>query len=219
MRNALLALLFVVSLSLASLGQTPVLPGLPSTFSWRHNPLDWTAKDGTLTIKAAEQTNWFISPIDGQTWDTAPMMLFPAAKDFSLSAKVTVDFKGQWDAGVLVAYADEKNWVKFCFEKTVEQKPSIVTVITRTLSDDATHLPIEGNTVYMKIAKSGQVFFLYYSLDGKKWTVVRAFVLGIGDKPLQFGFSAQSPAGKGSTTTFSEIQYKPEAVKNLWAGE
>jgi regulation of enolase protein 1 (concanavalin A-like superfamily) len=55
-------------------------------------------------------------------------------------------------------------------------------------------------------------------MDGKKWTLVRALNLGPEQK-LHFGFSAQSPAGEGSTTTFTEIKYKPEAVKNFWAGE
>lgn len=92
-------------------------------------------------------------------------------------------------------------------------------MVTRGLSDDSTHLPISSDTVYMKIAKSGQVIFLYYSNDGKKWTVIRALNLGPADQKLYFGFSAQSPVGKGSSTVFSEIRYKPEAVKNLWVGE
>jgi uncharacterized protein len=221
MRTTILLAVFSIA-SLPALAQqpaAPVLPGLPSTFHWRNNPADWSAKDGALTIKAGQKTDWFISPIDGQVSATSPIVLFPVARDFSFSAKVTVDFRAQWDAGVLAVYADEKNWVKFCFEKTVEQKPSIVSVVTRGLSDDATAMPIEGNSVYMKIAKSGQAIFLYYSTDAKKWTVVRALSLGPASQPLQIGFSAQSPVGSGSTTTFTDVHYKPTAVANLWAGE
>ncbi len=227
MRLALLLAIVLTAFipALAQQPAAPVLPGLPLTFQWRNNPADWSVKDGALTIRAGEKTDWFISPIDAKISATSPVMLFPAARDFSLSAKVTVDFRAQWDAGVLAVYADEKNWVKFCFEKTVEQKPSIVSVVTRVLSDDSTAVPIEGNSVYLKIAKSGQAIFLYYSTDAanssrpRKWTVVRAFSLGAAGQPLQIGFSAQSPVGSGSTTTFTDIQYKPTAVANFWAGE
>jgi regulation of enolase protein 1 (concanavalin A-like superfamily) len=221
MRRAMLVTSVLIASVVALAQQTagPVLRGLPSTFHWRNNPAVWTAKDGVLTIKAGEKTDWFISPIDGKASANSPIMLFPAATDFSLSSKVTVDFRAQWDAGVLAVYADETHWAKFCFEKTVEQKPAIVSVVTRGLSDDSTAMPIDGNSVYMKIAKSGQAIFLYYSTDGTKWTVVRAFSLGPASQSLQIGFSAQSPVGAGSTTTFTDVQYKPNAVANLWTGE
>jgi regulation of enolase protein 1 (concanavalin A-like superfamily) len=71
--------------------------------------------------------------------------------------------------------------------------------------------------VFLKIAKSGQAIFLYYSRDGQKWNPVRSFSLGqSGD--LQVGFSSQSPSGTGVSATFSEIQYKPQRVANLFAG-
>jgi regulation of enolase protein 1 (concanavalin A-like superfamily) len=58
---------------------------------------------------------------------------------------------------------------------------------------------------------------LYFSIDGKKWNLTRAFTLG-PEQQLQFGFSAQSPLGYGSTAVFSDIHYKPEALKP-WTGE
>jgi regulation of enolase protein 1 (concanavalin A-like superfamily) len=195
-----------------------LLPGLPASYAWRNSPADWSVKDGALTIKAAGHTDWFVSPIDGETRANSAVLLFPAAKEFSVSAKVTVDFHSAWDAGVLAIYADESHWAKFCFELSMDNKPTVLSVVTRGMSDDSSAMTIEGNTVYLKIAHVQQALFLYLSKDGKKWTAVRVFNLG-SDQPLRFGFSAQSPTGSGSTATFSEIQYKPERLANFWTGE
>lgn len=220
MRTTLL-LLATVFFSLTATTQTPtvnpVLPGFPPSSHWRNNPADWNVKNGVLTIESAGKTDWYIAPTDGKVDAKSPILLFPAPKDFWFSAKVTVDFKSQFDAGVLAVYADEKNWVKFAFENSVDKKPSIVSVVTRGISDDCTADAIKGNSVYMKVSKTGPAIFLYFSTDGKAWKLTRALTLET-EQPLEFGLSAQSPTGNGSTAAFSEIHYKPEALQ-FWTGE
>jgi len=195
----------------------PILPGFPATSHWRNHPAAWSLKDGVLTIHAAEKTDWYVAPTNGGDSKNSAILLFPGPKDFWFSAKVTVDFKSQFDAGVLALYANDRNWVKFAFEMSNEGKPSIVSVVTRGLSDDCTGAPIEGNSVYMKVVKAGQAIFLYYSVDGKRWSLTRALNLG-PEQDLQFGFSSQSPTGGGSTATFSEIHYKAERLRD-WSGD
>jgi regulation of enolase protein 1 (concanavalin A-like superfamily) len=220
MRKAL-CVAILAALSLSAIAQSPssdsALPGFPKTFKWRNSPVDWGAKDGVLTIRSAGKTDWYVAAIDANPSATSPLLLFPAPRDFWFSAKVTADFKSQFDAGALVVYADEKNWVKFAFESQNGKTGSIVSVVTRGLSDDNTGTAIEGSSVYLKVSKTGPAFFLYFSMDGKRWNLTRAFNLG-PEQQLQFGFSAQSPMGAGSTATFSEIHYKSEALKP-WTGE
>jgi uncharacterized protein len=215
MRKTLLVVIltFVSILAIAqSSGNVRLLSGFPASSHWRNNPVDWSVKDGVLTIRAGEKTDWYIAPNDGQQVASSPLLLFPAPKDFWFSAKVTADFKSLFDAGALVLYVDEKNWVKFAFESPNGKTGAIISVVTRGLSDDNTGTAIEGNSVYLEISKSGQAIFLFFSTDGKKWNVTRAFNLG-PEQSLQFGFSAQSPRGVGSTVTFSDIRYKPDALK------
>jgi len=216
-----LCVAILTALSVSAMAQTSssdsVLPGFPKTYQWRNTPVDWNVKDGVLTIRSAGKTDWYVAPTDGQQAASSPILLFPAAKDFWFSAKVTVEFKSLFDAGVVAVYADEKNWVKFAFESPNGKTGAIVSVVTRGLSDDNTGTAIENNSVYLKVSKAGQAIFLYFSMDGKKWNLTRAFNLG-SEQQLQFGFSAQSPMGAGSTVTFSEIHYKPEPLKP-WTGE
>lgn len=203
-------------LSLSAVAQSPsnspILPGLPSSFHWRNNPSDWSAKDGVLTIKSAGKTDWYNAPTGDAPVAGSPLLLFPAPKDFWFSAKVTLDFKSRFDAGALVLYADEKNWIKFAFESPNGKTGAIISVVTRGLSDDNTGAMIEGNSVFLEVSKTGQAIFLFYSTDGKNWNTTRALHLG-PEQPLQFGFSAQSPTGAGATARFSDIRFQPEALK------
>lgn len=220
MRNILGFLLMVTSFLPAiaqNTGSVPVLAGFPPNSHWHNSPVDWKEKDGVLTIQSAAKTDWYVAPTGGHEVAATPVLLFPAPKDFWFSAKVSVNFKSLFDAGALIVYVDEQNWVKFAFESQDGKTGAIVSVVTRGLSDDNTGAPIEGDSIYLKVSKTGQAIFLFYSSDGKKWNVTRAFNLG-PDKPTQFGFSSQSPSGTGVAATFSEIHYKAEALKP-WSGE
>jgi hypothetical protein len=196
----------------------PVLPGFPSSFHWRNQPAGWNVKDGTLTIQSAAKTDWYAAPTGDLPVAATPLLLFPATGNFWFGARVTVGFHSTFDAGALVVYADEQNWVKFAFESQDGKTGSIVSVVTRGLSDDNTGARIEGNSVYLEVSRIGQAIFLFYSADLKQWNVTRAFHLA-SEKPLQFGFSSQSPTGAGTTASFSEIRYKPETLKPWTAGE
>jgi regulation of enolase protein 1 (concanavalin A-like superfamily) len=213
----LLAALSVPSFA-QNTGSHSVLPEFPPNAHWRNQPAKWKVNDGALIIQSAAKTNWYAAPTGDQQVAATPLLLFPAPKDFWFSAKVTVGFQSTFDAGALVVYADEQNWVKFAFESQDGKTGTIVSVVTREISDDNTGAPIEGNSVYLKVSKTGQAIFLFYSTDGKNWKVTRAFDLGT-EKPLQFGFSSQSPNGTGATATFSEIRYKAETLKPWSSGE
>lgn len=196
----------------------PVISGVPGPLEWQNVAVNWQIdEEKKLTITGGKQTDWFVSPMDGAKHDNSPRLLFRPAEDFVLSAKVTVHFESQWDGGALVVYAGEGLWAKLCLEKTVEQHPAIVTVVTRTLSDDSNSIAVQGNSVYLKIAKAGQAIFFYASEDGMKWSIIRAFSLG-ATQNLRVGFSSQAPLGEKCTTVFEEIRYSPKRV-DLWSGQ
>jgi regulation of enolase protein 1 (concanavalin A-like superfamily) len=101
---------------------------------------------------------------------------------------------------------------------TIEKRPTIVSVVTRDLSDDNNSIAITGPSVYLKIAKAGQAIFFYASEDGRHWTIIRSFSLGKNTPDLRVGFSSQSPVGGGCTSRFSEIMYASRRV-DLWSGQ
>jgi len=202
-----------------ALAQTPAIPGIPTPARWRGAPASWQVdRDGNLTIAAAKSTDWFVSPMDGHTNSNSPVLLFKADQEFTLRAKVTVDFHTRWDAGCLVTYAGETTWSKFCFEMTQWMEPTVISVVTRGRSDDNNSIPVAGNTVYLEVAKIGDGLVFYASKDGRSWRLTRAFHLA-APGGLELGFSSQSPAGEGCKTVFSEIRYSSKAPADFWKEE
>jgi hypothetical protein len=215
---ALSALMLTAQTQVSGKDAAASLDGVPGPLTWQHAPAQWKIDGGkTLSITGPKETNWFADPFGGAQSDNSPRLLFKPAEDFVLSAKVTTDFRSQWDAGVLAMYVNDTLWAKLCFEMTIEKHPAIVSVVTRGISDDNNSIAIHGNTVYLKIAKFGQAIFFYASEDGEHWSIIRTFTLG-KNQDLRVGFSSQSPVGDGCTTTFSEIQYLAKKV-DPWTGK
>ena len=196
-----------------------VVPVIGEEMHWVNHPVDWTVDglDG-LTVKAGAKTDYFTDPQTNQPRNNAPGAFFAVdAPDVLLSAKLTVDFASDFDAGALFVYDRDDLWGKLCFEYSPRKEPMIVSVINRGTSDDCNGVVIDGNQVYLRVAKLGDVFAFHYSTDGRFWHFVRYFTLG----PLQdlkLGFSAQSPTGEGCTVAFSEIAYSQERLQDRRSG-
>ena len=94
----------------------------------------------------------------------------------------------------------------------------VVSVVNKGMSDDCNSVVIDGNQVYLRVARVGGTFAFHFSTDGRFWHMARYFSLGELDD-LKVGFSSQSPRGEKCTTVFSEIAYRLETLKDLRSGE
>ncbi len=135
-----------------------------------------------------------------------------------LTAKLNVEFGTKWDAGVLMVYVNDSTWAKFALEMSVYKEPTIVTVVTRGISDDCNSSPVRGNSIWYRIARTGQMIGFYSSPDGRTWQMVRAFSFGAAPG-LRVGFGSQSPVGQKAKAAFSDISYSPHAIKDIFKGE
>jgi regulation of enolase protein 1 (concanavalin A-like superfamily) len=209
-------LILLLPLLTAAFAEEPAIKSVPAGLTWQNVPVAWHVEHGsTLTIRSGKKTDWFVDPFDSTIHNTAPMLLFLPADDYVLLAKVKVGFKTKWDAGALMVWADEHHWAKLSFELSPAKQPTMVTVVTRGLSDDCNSIPISGDMVYLQIAKSGPAYVLYSSTDAKAWQVLRVFSLGDTAKP-KVGFESQSPAGDGTEVVFSEIHYSTRKIADIY---
>jgi regulation of enolase protein 1 (concanavalin A-like superfamily) len=195
------------------------LPGLPHPIRWQLVPDGWhVSGDGALTIGAGAGTDLFVDPGGGAPALNAPRALaaVPAA-DYQLSARVTVDFAGTFDAGVLLLYAHDRAWAKLCFERSPQGEHLVVSVVTRGLSDDANAFAVEGPRVWLRVSRLGSAHAFHASADGATWAFVRHFALEPAGG-LSVGFLAQSPAGSGCTAVFDEVRFRPEPLADLRSG-
>jgi regulation of enolase protein 1 (concanavalin A-like superfamily) len=209
--------IFVLVISALLQAQSPAtIPGIPGKLSWQNQPVSWELdKQNVLTISAGAKTDWFVDPFDGTVAKNAPILLFTPDADYVLSAKVTVKFGSKWDAGAFMLWGDEHHWAKLSYELSPDKVPTLVTVVTRGLSDDCNSKELHQDSVYLRIAKSGKTYVLYFSEDGSKWQILRTFSLDT-DMPIRVGFEAQSPDGSGTVATFSSISYDPHRIGNIY---
>lgn len=195
-------------------------PGLPA-LSWLGEPVHAEASSdpGSLTIVAGPQTDWFNDPAGTGSKATAPALVFEPTGDFVLSARVRVEFAGDFDAGVLCLWQDVDNWAKLCFEYSPQHDPMVVSVVTRGVSDDANAVTVEGNEVYLRVLRTGRAFAFHYSTDGRIWHFVRFFRLADAASIPRLGFLAQSPTGDGCQVTFSDLSWGDTPPQDLRSGE
>jgi uncharacterized protein len=97
----------------------------------------------------------------------------------------------------------------------MSEKPTLVTVVTRGLSDDCNSMSLMGDSVYLRIAKSGDTYVFYFSMDGQIWQILRTFSLDT-QLSVRAGFESQSPAGTGAVAKFSAISYDPHRISNVY---
>jgi uncharacterized protein len=206
-----------LALVTATFAEQPALNSVPGKLAWHNQPAASRVDHGIeLTITSGKATDWFVDPFDGKIANTAPMLLFEPGDDYVLSTKVKVSFTSKWDAGALMLWTDDHHWAKLSFELSPEKQPTMVTVVTRGLSDDCNSVQVPGDTVFLQIAKSGSTYVFYFSVDGNKWQVLRTFSLGVA-KTARVGFESQSPAGAGTEVVFSEIRYSAKKITNIYS--
>ena len=198
------------------------VPGLPFPLRTSQPDVWRLEKRGELVGTAPARTDLYVDPSGADlagtgSTATAPTLLgSPPEGDHRLSARVTVDFRTTYDAGVLLVHVDERTWAKLCLELSPAGTPMIVSVVTRGVSDDANAFVVDGPSVRLRVARVGRVHAFHASTDGRTWQLIRLFSLG--DHAPEVGFEAQSPTGDGCTVTFDEIRYDPGRLADLRDG-
>jgi len=141
--------LFIWLASALVLGQAPLsIPNLPGALNWQNKPRSWDIDSKkVLTISSTPKSDWFVDPFDGTVANSAPILFFTPGSDYVLSARVTVKFAAKWDAGALMLMGDDHHWAKLSFEYSPDGKPTLVTVVTRGLSDDCNSMEVSGSSV------------------------------------------------------------------------
>jgi len=153
------------------------LSNIPHPMHWQNQPESWdSSPEGQLTITSTAKADRFIDPQGAGNVSNAPVLLFPTPGPCILSARVTVNHVATYDAGVLMVYESPLAWAKFCLELSPQGLPTIVSVVTKGVSDDCNAFAVNG-PVHMRVSRLEQAYAFHVSEDGKTWSVIRYFTL------------------------------------------
>ncbi len=183
---------------------------LDPRLAWINEPQSWRFNDGILHVDVPEAADFFEDPAGVNVRASAPFLYCEAEGDFSLTARVDVDMQGAYDSACVMVMADAKHWAKLCFE-LVKGIPTIVSVVTKEVSDNCISEKVAGARPYLKILRAGNCFGFHYSLDAVDWTLIRFFRIDAHSK-LKVGVVAQCPAGSGTRVRIESFDFDARKI-------
>jgi regulation of enolase protein 1 (concanavalin A-like superfamily) len=181
-------------------------------------------ENDSLVIEATPKSDFFCNNgavaeagITPDSLHNAPLYYQEVTGDFVMRVQVSHEFKDVYDAAVIMVMQDLQVWAKACFEKTDFDTHAVVSVVTNQTSDDANGCNIDGDTVWLQVARVGNNFAFHYSLDGRKFDMMRFFSLPV-QETIKVGLVAQSPLGQGGARYFRHYSLQAVTVDNIRAG-
>ena len=186
---------------------------------WLNKPSDYGLANGELIITAKQGSDFFINPEDMAVSNSAPVLYKELADDFIATVSVSPDLSSMWNAAGLLLMIDDSHWIKFVFENSDATGPSIVSVTTRGISDDANGVRLaEKSTIWLKIIRKGNNYAMHWSADGTNFKMARLSAMPASAK-VKIGLEAQSPVGEKAIHKFHHFSIESKTVKNLRKGE
>jgi regulation of enolase protein 1 (concanavalin A-like superfamily) len=195
-----------------------LLDGLPGPLTWQVAPVSWepAGPDG-LAVTAGPGTDLFVDPAGSPAQLTAPRALLPVTGDYRFSARLSCAAAATYDAAALVAWVTDDQWVKLALERSPAGELTVVSVVTRGLSDDANSWPVPSGACWLRISRAGEATALHARADGEPWALVRHCALGGG--ATRVGLLAQSPTGAGAVSRFDQVRLEPGGVADIRGGD
>jgi regulation of enolase protein 1 (concanavalin A-like superfamily) len=172
----------------------------------------WNGGDDAGTLAAEANTDWFNDPAGGQPTSNAPLLLTAVQGDFQLSVRAEAELRSTYDAAALFVYGNDTTWAKLALELSPDGAHTIVTVVTRGVSDDANGPPVTTpGMAWLRVSRMGSVYAFHHSPDGQRWALTRLFTIGeVGEHRV--GLSVQSPLGTGLTVHFDHLAIRPTTL-------
>lgn len=191
----------------------------PGEFQWVNEPMSFKVENGVLTIVAEKGTDFFNNPEDSSRTATAPYFFREITGDFVATALVRPDFSDQWNAVALMLHIDENHWIKYAFENSDATGKSIVSVVTKGVSDDANGVRLnDQDQVWLRMIRKGELYSMLWSLDGETYKMTRLTRMPEAEH-VRIGIEAQSPVGEPITHEIRFFGIERKTVEDMRKGE
>ncbi len=188
-------------------------------FQWMNPPQSVSFKEASMHITASGKTDFFNPPEGSKITATAPFLYREIEGDFVATALVRPNFTDVWNACALMVYLDSLHWIKFAFENADATGKSIVSVVTKEVSDDANGVMLnEADTVWLKLIRKGAIYAMHWSSDGEKYYMARLSAMP-DHAVVKVGMEAQCPSGKAAMHEFLYFSLEQKTVKDMRRGE
>ena len=187
--------------------------------NWLNEPDQWEVKDKrTFVMQVPPQTDYWRVSHYGFTVDDAPFYYTTYGGEFEVKVKITGIYKTTFDQMGLMLRTDHQNWIKAGVEY-VNGKQNVSTVVTHNTSDwSVIELDNAPRSIWMKAVRRLDAVEVFYSLDDKKYTMIRTCWLQ-DNCPVMIGLMGASPDGAGFEAIFEDFKVTtlPDLRRLQWA--
>ncbi|OGO80425.1 MAG: hypothetical protein A2Y21_05700 [Clostridiales bacterium GWC2_40_7] len=184
---------------------------------WLNEPCDWGITEKGIYIVPPDNSDFFNDPRRLLNNDTAPYLYKRVKGDFTARVHVKPCFNKIFNAASIMVYINKNVWAKLCFEWCDAECSSVVNVVTREISDDATGPSINAQDVWLQIVRKDNIYAMHWSLDGNKWLLARNFVLDDTDEVL-VGIEGQCPVGNSAKNEYLYLSIDPTVPQDIRKG-
>lgn len=190
-----------------------------STMNWFNEPEEWEIISPTqMSMQVPSQTDYWRITHYGFTVDDAPFYYSTYGGEFEVKVKITGEYITTFDQMGLMLRIDHENWIKAGIE-FVNGKQNLSTVVTHKTSDwSVVELDDAPKSVWIKAVRRLDSVEVFYSLDDKKYTMLRTCWLQ-DNSPVMVGLMGASPDGEGFEAIFEDftVTQLPDKRRLEWA--
>ncbi|AWG23861.1 DUF1349 domain-containing protein [Flavobacterium kingsejongi] len=188
-----------------------------SSMHWLNEPAEWEIKDNKLTMEVTPQSDYWTKSHYEFTVHDGPFLYTERSGEFETVVKMSGVYKTRFDQVCLMLRIDENNYIKTGVEY-VDGVYNISTVHTIDKSSwSVMALKEKPKNVWMKAVRRLDAVEIFYSLDGKNFTMTNT-VYFPEFKTVQVGMMAASPDGNGFKAIFEEFKiiHLPDKRRLEW---
>lgn len=179
-----------------------------SKAKWFCRPEEFLITDGKVTITTLPGTDFWQRTYYGFRNDNAHLLYNTTEqKYFSLTARVSFEYKELFDQCGLAIYQDSDNWMKAGIELGENGRAWLGSVVTNNGYSDWATVVIDSDisSAWYRLSRRESDFLLESSCDGVSFNQMRIFHLFGGGGAVNFGLYACSPNQSRFDATFTDI--------------
>ena len=189
--------------------------------NWFNEPDTWEIVNSrTFKMIVPPKTDYWRISHYGFTVDDAPFYYAMYGGEFEAKVKITGNYVTTFDQMGMMIRIDHENWIKAGVEY-VNGKQNVSAVVTHKTSDwSVIELNEAPRSIWIKAVRRLDAVEIFYSLDDKKYTMMRTCWLQ-DNCPVMVGLMGACPDGTGFEAIFEDFQVKrlPDARRLEWAAK
>lgn len=214
--------LFAVGVFMILVAQTQtVMAQSLQKMNWFNEPDTWEIVNSrTFKMIVPPKTDYWRISHYGFTVDDAPFYYAMYGGEFEAKVKITGNYVTTFDQMGMMIRIDHENWIKAGVEY-VNGKQNVSAVVTHKTSDwSVIELNEAPRSIWIKAVRRLDAVEIFYSLDDKKYTMMRTCWLQ-DNCPVMVGLMGACPDGTGFEAIFEDFQVKrlPDARRLEWAAK